>query len=102
MAMPLQQRRKKEEAIVMNIHKTTPSDQPSLHVVDFDWFQQWTDYTNSKVRGAPDKINNSLLEKKLVIDNNIERLCKNRDYITLPKKAWEFLIGIYGGGPTIV
>lgn len=39
---------------------------------------------------------------KLVIQDNADRLVKDKDYLMIPRLAWEFLICIYGGGPTLI
>jgi DUSP domain len=49
----------------------------------------------------PGSIDNTILEQKLVIENNKDGLRKNVNFYLLSKQVWDFFLGIYGGGPTI-
>jgi len=49
----------------------------------------------------PGAIDNRDLERRLVIDDNKDRLRKNVDYYLISQRLWEFFFNLYGGGPSI-
>ncbi len=101
--MPPSLRRKKEDEAFKNIHTSYSNSEQSnaIYIIDVAWFKQWLNY-QEKHTEPPQKINNKQLEYKLVVEDNSDKLQRDRDYYIIPKQAWEFLFNIYGGGPTII
>ena len=55
----------------------------------------------SEQGGIPPPVDNKELEDKLVTMDNQEGLQENEDFILINRKLWEFVLSLYGGGPTI-
>lgn len=100
----------------------------TFFLINQRWWQHWTEYvnqdqTNTSYDGSSlsehcDLANSSALKRPPGIDNSDliddtvsedsgtgidihDNLLEGRDYILLPQKVWNQLVGWYGGGPTL-
>jgi len=70
-------------------------------VISTSWIEEWIEFLK-KEGPAPSIIDNRRLEIDLVTLDNKANLEKDKDFFMINKQLWDFLMAIYGGGPTIV
>lgn len=64
----------------------------------------WSLFSKSQdlKRSPPGSIDNIFIESQLVKSKQQAKLKENIDYHLLSKEQWQFIFGIYGGGPTVM
>ena len=67
------------------------------YLISCQWLNAWIDYVTGD-RPYPGPIDNRTLWHLIFSKNEVKR---KRDYYVIDGKIWEFLHGIYGGGPIL-
>lgn len=70
-----------------NIQYNNPSRGKQVYLISSDWINEWQKFVNKNERlkeSPPGKIDNTELEKELVIEQNFNKLRINQDYHLIP------------------
>lgn len=93
------QRTEMESFIQLN-EKFQAEDDPSIiYAISMAWFKDWENFVKAKTDSPPDPIDNRRI---MVLKNGQPFLKTGSDYGQLSREMWQFLHGIYGGGPELV
>lgn len=98
-AEALRKRRRKEETEVMALDTSHIGDGECWHLIDSMWLQQWNDFKSGGP--VPGPISNQRLFKNNGSKVPRDNLVRGEHYRGVNERVWNYLYGIYGGGPVI-
>ncbi|XP_074655920.1 ubiquitin carboxyl-terminal hydrolase 20-like [Tubulanus polymorphus] len=88
-----------ETFIKLNDEFRNEADPEVIYTISMSWFKDWENFVRGKDDDAPGPIDNS---KIAMTKNGVQMLKSTSDYGQLSVEMWQFLYGIYGGGPELV
>ncbi|KAJ8300394.1 hypothetical protein KUTeg_021913 [Tegillarca granosa] len=96
----LQNRQKSEieNFILLNDKFRDEDNPPVIYYISMTWFKEWENFVRGKTNTPPGPIENSRIS---VTKNGQLSVKHNSDHGQLSKEMWQFLHGIYGGGPEL-
>lgn len=97
--MALEERRIVEkESFLKSNRGSRDMDSEDRVYISLEWFREWEDFLSGKVPDPPGEIDN----RPICFNNEGEHfLHKNSAHAPISKKAWDFLVSVYGGGPVV-
>lgn len=93
------QRTEMESFIQLNEKFQAEDDPAIIYAISMAWFKDWENFVKAKTDTPPDPIDNSRIT---VLKNGQPFLKSGSDYGQLSREMWQFLHGIYGGGPELI
>uniref|UniRef100_A0A3B3UVT8 Ubiquitin carboxyl-terminal hydrolase n=1 Tax=Poecilia latipinna TaxID=48699 RepID=A0A3B3UVT8_9TELE len=96
----LAKRRKTEIDTFIKLNKEFQAEEaPSVILcISMQWFREWESFVKGKDNEPPGPIDNSKIG---VMKGGHIQLKQGADYGQISEETWQYLLGIYGGGPEI-
>uniref|UniRef100_A0A3B4DC80 Ubiquitin carboxyl-terminal hydrolase n=1 Tax=Pygocentrus nattereri TaxID=42514 RepID=A0A3B4DC80_PYGNA len=96
----LAKRRKMEIDTFIKLNKEFQAEEAPVVIlcISMQWFREWESFVKGKDNEPPGPIDNS---KIAVMKGGHVQLKQGADYGQISEETWQFLVGIYGGGPEI-
>uniref|UniRef100_M3ZUK7 Ubiquitin carboxyl-terminal hydrolase n=1 Tax=Xiphophorus maculatus TaxID=8083 RepID=M3ZUK7_XIPMA len=96
----LARRRKTEIDTFIKLNKEFQAEEaPSVILcISMQWFREWESFVKGKDNEPPGPIDNSKIG---VMKGGHIQLKQGADYGQISEETWQYLLGIYGGGPEI-
>nr|XP_061800024.1 ubiquitin carboxyl-terminal hydrolase 20-like isoform X2 [Nerophis lumbriciformis] len=96
----LAKRRKTEIDTFIKLNKEFQAEEaPSVILcISMQWFREWESFVKGKDNEPPGPIDNSKIG---VMKGGHVQLKQGADYGQISEETWQYLLGIYGGGPEI-
>jgi len=97
----LECRQKQELDTFIKLNKDFQAEESPgiIYAISMNWFRQWENFARSKESEPPGPIENS----GIAHNKNGQIVLKvGSDYAQLSEPMWQFLRGIYGGGPELL
>uniref|UniRef100_A0A668AXK7 Ubiquitin carboxyl-terminal hydrolase n=1 Tax=Myripristis murdjan TaxID=586833 RepID=A0A668AXK7_9TELE len=96
----LAKRRKVEIDTFIKLNKEFQAEEAPTVIlcISMQWFREWESFVKGKDNEPPGPIDNS---KICVMKGGHIQLKQGADYGQISEETWQYLLGIYGGGPEI-
>uniref|UniRef100_A0A8B9K7R3 Ubiquitin carboxyl-terminal hydrolase n=1 Tax=Astyanax mexicanus TaxID=7994 RepID=A0A8B9K7R3_ASTMX len=96
----LAKRRKMEIDTFIKLNKEFQAEEAPTVIlcISMQWFREWESFVKGKDNEPPGPIDNS---KIAVMKGGHVQLKQGADYGQISEETWQYLLGIYGGGPEI-
>uniref|UniRef100_A0A8D3CSP8 Ubiquitin carboxyl-terminal hydrolase n=1 Tax=Scophthalmus maximus TaxID=52904 RepID=A0A8D3CSP8_SCOMX len=96
----LAKRRKTEIDTFIKLNKEFQAEEapPVILCISMQWFREWESFVKGKDNEPPGPIDNSKIG---VMKGGHIQLKQGADYGQISEETWQYLLGIYGGGPEI-
>uniref|UniRef100_H2LG29 Ubiquitin carboxyl-terminal hydrolase n=1 Tax=Oryzias latipes TaxID=8090 RepID=H2LG29_ORYLA len=96
----LAKRRKTEIDTFIKLNKEFQAEEAPTVIlcISMQWFREWESFVKGKDNEPPGPIDNS---KICVMKGGHIQLKQGADYGQISEETWQYLLGIYGGGPEI-
>uniref|UniRef100_W5KZ08 Ubiquitin carboxyl-terminal hydrolase n=1 Tax=Astyanax mexicanus TaxID=7994 RepID=W5KZ08_ASTMX len=96
----LAKRRKMEIDTFIKLNKEFQAEEAPTVIlcIGMQWFREWESFVKGKDNEPPGPIDNS---KIAVMKGGHVQLKQGADYGQISEETWQYLLGIYGGGPEI-
>ncbi|XP_046695051.1 ubiquitin carboxyl-terminal hydrolase 20 isoform X3 [Silurus meridionalis] len=93
-------RRKTEIDTFIKLNKEFQAEEAPTVIlcISMQWFREWENFVKGKDNEPPGPIDNS---KITVMKGGHAQLKHGADYGQISEETWQYLLGIYGGGPEI-
>ncbi|XP_060065800.1 ubiquitin carboxyl-terminal hydrolase 20-like [Ylistrum balloti] len=88
-----------EQFVALN-EKFKDEDNPHIiYAISMTWFKEWENFVRKRTSTLPGPVDNKAIS---VMRNGQLIVRHNSDYGQLSEEMWQFLLGIYHGGPEVV
>lgn len=96
----LAKRRKTEIDTFIKLNKEFQAEEAPTVIlcISMQWFREWESFVKGKDNEPPGPIDNSKIG---VMKGGHIQLKQGADYGQISEETWQYLLGIYGGGPEI-
>uniref|UniRef100_A0A8C9ZZN4 Ubiquitin carboxyl-terminal hydrolase n=1 Tax=Sander lucioperca TaxID=283035 RepID=A0A8C9ZZN4_SANLU len=96
----LAKRRKMEIDTFIKLNKEFQAEEAPMVIlcISMQWFREWESFVKGKDNEPPGPIDNSKIG---VMKGGHIQLKQGADYGQISEETWQYLLGIYGGGPEI-
>ncbi|TSK82116.1 Ubiquitin carboxyl-terminal hydrolase 20 [Bagarius yarrelli] len=96
----LDKRRKTEIDTFIKLNKKFQAEEAPTVIlcISMQWFREWENFVKGKDNEPPGPIDNSKIS---VMKGGHAQLKHGADYGQISEETWQYLLGIYGGGPEI-
>ncbi|CAH1786040.1 unnamed protein product [Owenia fusiformis] len=92
------QKHEMETFVKLNKEFQEEDDNDAIYVISMVWFREWENFVRGKHDDAPGPIDNTRIQ---VMKSGVPTIRQGSDYGQLSREMWDFLFGIYGGGPLL-
>ncbi|XP_064616087.1 LOW QUALITY PROTEIN: ubiquitin carboxyl-terminal hydrolase 20-like [Liolophura sinensis] len=98
-ALRLRQTTEMDTFIQLNEKFQEEDHPPVIYAISMSWFKDWETFVRAKTDNPPGPIDNSRIT---VMKNGQPSVRNSSDHGQLSKEMWQFLHGLYGGGPELI